>query len=869
MIKFFSFILFLFLLFYGFEKINAQTRFQKTYGGGADEVGWSVIQTTDSGYLICGYTTSFGNGGRDAYVIKTDSMGTEMWSKTFGGALNEEATYVLEDNGSYLVGGYTKSYGAGNADAFLARLDASGNILWFKTYGTIADDSHLLRFHKTVDNGIILTYPYKDAGFNSYTLIKTDNNGTLQWQRTYGGTQINLSGDAAQFPDSGYLVNGSTAAYGMGQSDLLVMRTDSLGNIVWNKTLGSSLNEAGAFNITGISNSEVLITGQVDNGLFGLSDVTLIKINYLTGAVSWAAEYGKAAKAFQTYSGAYTQDSGYAMALNDYNTSSPDMRILRTDSAGNILWTRHYGGSGYDAAYGICNTKDNGFALIGYTTSYGAGGADIYFVKTDAGGESSCYEPPDTLQQGVFNYTITSPTIPQVSPADLYNTYTVAATTTGGDSVTDICYRTPVTGCSCPGLGPELIINGDFSLGNTGFSSVYNFATNAFPGLYGITTNAQLPNFGSWSACLDHTTGTGNLMWVDGSDSAVGLAIWNETVAVNPNTNYVFSYWIENVNNFAPSGQVSFTINGVLQGNLVVAPDSACIWVQDCIKWNSGNSTSATISILNEAFFFNGNDFGFDDFSFRECLTGLTSSFVASDTAFCGEAGKCISFTDHSTGNPISWHWLFPGATPDSSFQQNPTNICYYTTGTYPVTLIVTDSTGTDTLTVSPMIIYEPGPSLPVITASGDTVTCPSSIGYLYQWFFNGNLIAGATDSFYVAQTTGTYSLQVTDSLGCSALSNGLYVDITSVKYELAGLSFEIYPNPASQSVVISWQSSVRENIDITVINVLGEKVYDERSEIENQKSEIKIDVSSFVKGVYILHITIGNNSYRTTVVKE
>src|SRR5438309_659603 len=136
-IKFFFLSLIYFLLCISISKVNAQFRFQKTFGGGADEVGWSVMQISDGGYLICGYTSSFGNGGRDAYVIKTDSMGTRKWSKTFGGSLNDEATYAIEDNGSYLVGGYTKSYGAGNTDGFLARLDTSGNIIWFKTFGTI------------------------------------------------------------------------------------------------------------------------------------------------------------------------------------------------------------------------------------------------------------------------------------------------------------------------------------------------------------------------------------------------------------------------------------------------------------------------------------------------------------------------------------------------------------------------------------------------------------------------------------------------------------------------------------------------------------------------------------------------------------
>src|SRR6185369_2480466 len=116
---------------------------------------------------------------------------------------------------------------------------------------------------------------------------------------------------------------------------------------------------------------------------------------------------------------------------------------------------------------------------------------------------------------------------------------------------------------------------------------------------------------------------------------------------------------------------------------------------------------------------------------------------------------------DHSTNNPISWQWLFPGATPNFSNQQNPTNVCYYNSGTYPVTLIVTNAAGSDTLTVSPMITVGSNPAAPVITKVGlDTLICSHAAGY--QWYYNGSAIANATDSFYIAAQWGTYAVQIT-----------------------------------------------------------------------------------------------------------
>jgi len=232
------------------------------------------------------------------------------------------------------------------------------------------------------------------------------------------------------------------------------------------------------------------------------------------------------------------------------------------------------------------------------------------------------------------------------------------------------------------------------------------------------------------------------------------------------------------------------------------------------------------------------------------CLQTIpTANFIASDTIGCSESGMCINFSDQSTGNPTSWKWYFPGATPDSSSLQNPDSICYYNIGTYAVTLIVTNSGGTDTLTISPRVTLSNPPSPPSITViGGDTLV--SSYGYLYQWYLNGFPIGGATDSFYIAHQGGTYSVRITDNLGCGSISNGVL--ITAANQINGKGEPEVYPNPANKSFTIG---NLPRGINsfISIYNVLGENMVDLQSE---KHSEISIDVSNFAAGIYFLHIT-------------
>src|SRR5205823_4990521 len=147
---------------------------------------------------------------------------------------------------------------------------------------------------------------------------------------------------------------------------------------------------------------------------------------------------------------------------------------------------------------------------------------------------------------------------------------------------------------------------------------------------------------------------------------------------------------------------------------------------------------------------------------------------------------------------------------------------------TYSVTLIITNAGGSDTLSAPSLIILAAAPSPPVVTATGDTVW--SSHSDFYQWYFNGVPIAAATDSFYVATQTGTYSVRGTDAFGCTGLSNGIYVNITSVTAFINGDGVTIYPNPAREEfTVYGLRFTVGATLEL--YDVLGMKVYSSRKD--------------------------------------
>jgi len=221
---------------------DGNVTWQKTYGGAASyEYANSIRQTADGGYIVAGFTRSFGAGNGDMWLLKLDASGNVAWQKTYGGPETETAGYAEQtsDHG-YIVAGYTKSFGAGNEDAWILKLDASGNITWQKTYGGAADDgANVVR--QTADGGYIVAghTASSGAGGSDAWILKLDATGNITWQKSYGGIEYDSAYAVQQTTDGGYIVGGGTESFGVGFEDAWLFKLDASGKVTWQKTYGA------------------------------------------------------------------------------------------------------------------------------------------------------------------------------------------------------------------------------------------------------------------------------------------------------------------------------------------------------------------------------------------------------------------------------------------------------------------------------------------------------------------------------------------------------------------------------------------------------------------------------------------------------
>jgi hypothetical protein len=217
----------------------------KTYGGARVDQAWSLVQTVDGGYALAGDTLSFGAGGTDFYLVKTDAGGNMQWSKTYGGVGTETCNCLVQTgDGGYALAGMTASFGAGAYDSWLVKTDADGNQMWNRTYGgNWYDVSYSLV--QTTDEGYALA-GVTVASMGSYDacLVKTYENGTMQWSKTYGGTDDDYAWSVTKTADGGYALAGETILPGWTDTDVYLVKTDASGNLLWNWTYGGSDDDA-------------------------------------------------------------------------------------------------------------------------------------------------------------------------------------------------------------------------------------------------------------------------------------------------------------------------------------------------------------------------------------------------------------------------------------------------------------------------------------------------------------------------------------------------------------------------------------------------------------------------------------------------
>jgi len=345
---------------------------ENSMGGSLSDRAQSIQQTTDGGYIVAGYSqsndgdVSGNNGGLDYWVVKLDTSGNITWENSLGGSDSEKAWSIQQTtDGGYIVAGESNSIDGdvignnGGLDYWVVKLDTSGNITWQRSLGG-SNNEKAWSVQQTIDGGYIVAgqssstdgdLTFNNGGFSDCWIVKLDSSGVINWQKSFGGADLDIAFSIHQTTDGGYIFSGASQSNdgdvteNLGANDCWIVKLDTVGNIIWEKSLGGSGNE-------------------------GFSSIQ------------------------QTTDGGYIAAGRSSSDNGDltFNNGLQDYWIVKLDNFGNITSQKSLGGSGDDRAFSIQQTSGGGYIVTGYAISNtgnitgNQGGWDYWVVKLDISG---------------------------------------------------------------------------------------------------------------------------------------------------------------------------------------------------------------------------------------------------------------------------------------------------------------------------------------------------------------------------------------------------------------------------------------------------------------------------------------------------
>lgn len=832
----------------------AQGQLCFTGGGSGNDQAQSMVQSNDGGYIMAGNTSSYGVGGTDCYVMKTNSSGATQWTTTVGGSGNDYAYSIVNTfDGGVAICGSTSSFGAGGDDVYLSKLDASGNLLWSKTYGgTGADQGWELV--QTPDSGFCIAGQTSSFGVSptDFYVVRTDANGSLLWDKKIGASgEADIAYAITNTNDGGFAVAGTgytwTGTGSTSSNDFYIVKLDANGNMTWSR-LVQDVNTTRypdyARSIIQSADGGYMIAGEAGQpkttGGFNWHYL-MVKLNP-AGQVVWNKYYGGtsipnvstdgsdyAESVVQMPNGDYLV-GGYTFSFNYNFTTNQQVGLeyylTRVSESGTLLSTQIIGTANNDMGKSLIKTNDGGYAMAGYSQAITAGTIpdEMYVVKLDANLNTCCTTRNGGQDRG------SGPT----------NTTRGASLTAGGTVGTG---GTSNSGGSTVIICGQVVLNANFLTTQTQLcqsQSCVNFSdlssgspsswSWSFPGASPATSNVQNPT----NICYS-SPGTYSVTLIVNNGVTTDTMQMNNYITVSPSPATPV---------ISASGPLTFCA-----GDSVILTSS----------YPAGNTWSPTASTNQSIVVSNSGTYSVTYLNPAGCsvtsapiVVSVNSSPPAPTVSPTGPLiicsdGSIVLFSSILGGNT----WSPGGETSDS--------IVVFGAGNYYVTNSNGNCSGPPSNIVVVNLVNSPAP--PVITL-GANDTLFSSAGATYQWYLNGNLIPGATSSFYVPSASGNYSVSITNEDNCNASS-------TLFAFELSGLSenesdlFQLSPNPVTNQLQII--SSFNGFFEVQIFDVTGKIV----TQVKDQ-SKTLINLTNIKPGVYFVRMTNASNLSETVrIIKE
>ncbi len=387
----------LFAVFINCSAAFAQPVYFETWFGNASEYDYarSVKQISSGSVFVAGYMSNGPQGGYDVALHKLDRYGNLIWTKYFGDSLTNTAFYLnLCSDGNLLLCGETQAP-QNTTDAFLYKVDTSGTLIWAQAYGGTGNES--VKFVSETQNGdFVLTGFVSGPGGNEIYLVRTDALGNMRWWSRYGGNDNEYADAVRELPDGDLIITADTRSFGFGGYDVELIRTDSLGNVQWDYTYGDPW-QNGCQGLLITSDMKFVSYGETEIYQFSAFDFFIEKID-TSGTSLWRRTFGGSNTADAAFSAIELPD-GYLLCgySNSYMQGPISVVVLKTDTAGQLIWAHPFGLAGIDIGYEIIASQNNGFYVAG--TSNVDGDDQCYLLHIDGNGWAGIpdYNAEETL----------------------------------------------------------------------------------------------------------------------------------------------------------------------------------------------------------------------------------------------------------------------------------------------------------------------------------------------------------------------------------------------------------------------------------------------------------------------------------------